>query len=361
MRAGTFEVILLRRLGRPRGGPRAPRLLASRGPHAAPPFATRRVKLGGHGRRALAPSRRRSPARARGGHRLHGPGRLGRRRGAPGPRLPDGRRRSSPSRACPCRSAIPRSRTTAATAARRAGHSGRADFDAASSMSTTYVFPQRAWTLPVLQRAVAVNPGDATAHFLLGSLYLSGGIADRAVAEWQEARRLEAGDPGPSPQPGPHPAPRPGPDGGAPARSSPKGVGADPDNAEVYQGARPGAGPSRPAGRRARARARGLSATRTPARAPSSSSAPWPSSRPAGSPKPRPCSPGASSLARSSARTCGRSGWRWRCRRRVALARGGDCAARPARDRGPGPRGAGPRLHQGRASSPSSRARAPST
>jgi tetratricopeptide (TPR) repeat protein len=70
------------------------------------------------------------------------------------------------------------------------GASGRGDYDAASRMSTVYVFPQRAGSLAVLRRAVEANPDDATAHFLLGSLYLSGGIADHAVAEWEKARAL---------------------------------------------------------------------------------------------------------------------------------------------------------------------------
>ena len=47
------------------------------------------------------------------------------------------------------------------------------DYAAASRLSTRYVFPQRAETLPVLQRALVVDPKDATAHFLLGSLYAS--------------------------------------------------------------------------------------------------------------------------------------------------------------------------------------------
>jgi tetratricopeptide (TPR) repeat protein len=58
-------------------------------------------------------------------------------------------------------------------------------------MSTTYVFPNRAESLPVLRRAVEVNPADATAHFLLGSLYLSGGMTEPALAQWDEARRLD--------------------------------------------------------------------------------------------------------------------------------------------------------------------------
>jgi tetratricopeptide (TPR) repeat protein len=71
------------------------------------------------------------------------------------------------------------------------GGSGRADFEAASRMPTTYVFPQRATTLPVLKKALETNPADATAHFLLGSLYLSGGRAEPALAEWEESRRLD--------------------------------------------------------------------------------------------------------------------------------------------------------------------------
>jgi tetratricopeptide (TPR) repeat protein len=70
------------------------------------------------------------------------------------------------------------------------GGSGRQDFEAASRMSTAYVFPQRAWTLPVLSKAIEVNAADATARFLLGSLYLSGGMADRAVEQWEAARRI---------------------------------------------------------------------------------------------------------------------------------------------------------------------------
>ncbi len=70
------------------------------------------------------------------------------------------------------------------------GQDGRADFDAASRMPTTYVFPNRAETLGVLRQAIAANAEDATAHFLLGSLLLSGGDVDAAMSEWETARRL---------------------------------------------------------------------------------------------------------------------------------------------------------------------------
>ena len=71
------------------------------------------------------------------------------------------------------------------------GQDSRADFAAASRMPTTYVFPSRPETFNVLHRALAAEPGDATAHFLLGSLFMSSGLADSAMAEWTEAARLD--------------------------------------------------------------------------------------------------------------------------------------------------------------------------
>lgn len=72
----------------------------------------------------------------------------------------------------------------------RLGTSGAADYQAASRVSTRYVFPHRAESLSVLARAIEVNPQDATARSLLGSLHLSSGRAAEAVREWQQARRL---------------------------------------------------------------------------------------------------------------------------------------------------------------------------
>jgi tetratricopeptide (TPR) repeat protein len=72
----------------------------------------------------------------------------------------------------------------------RSGGSGVADFAAASGMSTRYVFPNRASTFPVLRAALAANPSDATARFLLGSLLLAGGRTGEATREWEETRRL---------------------------------------------------------------------------------------------------------------------------------------------------------------------------
>jgi tetratricopeptide (TPR) repeat protein len=67
---------------------------------------------------------------------------------------------------------------------------GAADFRAASQMPTTYVFPSRPESIDVLKRALATNPGDASAHALLGSLYMSGGMQDAAMTEWNAAREI---------------------------------------------------------------------------------------------------------------------------------------------------------------------------
>jgi tetratricopeptide (TPR) repeat protein len=70
------------------------------------------------------------------------------------------------------------------------GQNDRADFDAASRMPLNYVFPHRPDTLAVLRAAIEANADDASAHFLLGSLYLSGGMTDTAMREWEATRRL---------------------------------------------------------------------------------------------------------------------------------------------------------------------------
>jgi tetratricopeptide (TPR) repeat protein len=64
------------------------------------------------------------------------------------------------------------------------------DFHAASQMPTRYVFPNRPESLDVLKRAIFANSKDANAHALLGSLYMSGGMQEAAMAEWNAARPL---------------------------------------------------------------------------------------------------------------------------------------------------------------------------
>ena len=69
---------------------------------------------------------------------------------------------------------------------------GSADFAKATKLSTEYVFPNRAEDLEVLTAALKSNPQDASAHYLIGTLYFSKGLADHALAEWQQARQLDA-------------------------------------------------------------------------------------------------------------------------------------------------------------------------
>jgi len=79
--------------------------------------------------------------------------------------------------------------------AERLGENGAPAFGAASRMPTLYVFPSRPGEFAVLAAALARDPRDATAHFLLGDLAMSGGMVDSAVAEWRRAAALDPGIP----------------------------------------------------------------------------------------------------------------------------------------------------------------------
>ena len=70
------------------------------------------------------------------------------------------------------------------------GQSASGDFGTAAKLSADYVFPSRAEDLQVLTAALTTNPKDASAHYLLGTLYFSKGITDQALTEWDQARRL---------------------------------------------------------------------------------------------------------------------------------------------------------------------------
>lgn len=70
------------------------------------------------------------------------------------------------------------------------GQGGAADFKLASSQRLEYVFPNRADSAPVLQAAIQENAQDASAHFLLGLLYLNGNSAVNAITELQAARAI---------------------------------------------------------------------------------------------------------------------------------------------------------------------------
>jgi tetratricopeptide (TPR) repeat protein len=70
------------------------------------------------------------------------------------------------------------------------GASPSADFAAANRMPSLYVFPNRASSFAVLRAAIQANANDATAHNLLGLLYMSKRQVDNAIAEWEAARAL---------------------------------------------------------------------------------------------------------------------------------------------------------------------------
>jgi len=70
------------------------------------------------------------------------------------------------------------------------GRSPDAAWRTAAALPTRFVFPDRPETEAVLRAAVRRFPRDATAHFLLGSLLLSAGRAEEALASWETARAL---------------------------------------------------------------------------------------------------------------------------------------------------------------------------
>ena len=58
----------------------------------------------------------------------------------------------------------------------RLGESGASDYEIASKLPTSYVFPSTAEELAVLSAVVRKKPADATARYLLGTLYFSRGL-----------------------------------------------------------------------------------------------------------------------------------------------------------------------------------------
>ena len=70
------------------------------------------------------------------------------------------------------------------------GEAAGADYDLGAKLPTAYVFPNGAQTLEVLEAVVKERPGDATAHFLLGSLRMAAGQVEAAISEWRSAQKL---------------------------------------------------------------------------------------------------------------------------------------------------------------------------
>ena len=69
------------------------------------------------------------------------------------------------------------------------GNRGSSDYQIASKLSTSYVFPSSAEELTVLSSVTRKDPDDATAHYLLGTLYFSRGLTDSALKEWLLSRK----------------------------------------------------------------------------------------------------------------------------------------------------------------------------
>jgi len=72
------------------------------------------------------------------------------------------------------------------------GQSPAAEYATASKLPTSYVFPSTAEELTVLTSALRTNPDDASAHYLLGTLYFSRGLTDSALTQWAQARKLNS-------------------------------------------------------------------------------------------------------------------------------------------------------------------------
>jgi tetratricopeptide (TPR) repeat protein len=70
----------------------------------------------------------------------------------------------------------------------RLGQSATADYKLGSQLSTSNVFPSTVEELTVLSAALRANPEDASAHYLLGTLYFSRGLTESAFTEWSRAR-----------------------------------------------------------------------------------------------------------------------------------------------------------------------------
>lgn len=70
------------------------------------------------------------------------------------------------------------------------GSDDKQELQAASMLSTRFVFPSSETDRMVLESASSANAGDATAHFLLGTLLFSKGMTDAGMAQWILAKRL---------------------------------------------------------------------------------------------------------------------------------------------------------------------------
>jgi tetratricopeptide (TPR) repeat protein len=70
------------------------------------------------------------------------------------------------------------------------GESPEKDYAQASRLSTLYIFPSRVEEQRALRAAIRKNEEDATAHYLLGTWHFARGQTEKALTEWNRARKL---------------------------------------------------------------------------------------------------------------------------------------------------------------------------
>lgn len=83
-----------------------------------------------------------------------------------------------------------------AYALQQSGSPGADEFRRAATLPVVYEFSNRESSIAVLNAALRANPGDASAHWLLGLLYEDCGRVDEALGEIQKARALRKDLPG---------------------------------------------------------------------------------------------------------------------------------------------------------------------
>jgi len=78
----------------------------------------------------------------------------------------------------------------AAYCRQKLGEDAPRNWQAASQLSPSLVFPSSETDRVVLEAALAANGSDATAHFLLGTQLFSKGLSDAGMAHWAKAKQL---------------------------------------------------------------------------------------------------------------------------------------------------------------------------
>jgi len=78
---------------------------------------------------------------------------------------------------------------------KRLGGNPVEDFAKAARLPLDYVFPNRSSSFPVLETALGVNHSDASAHWLMGLLYMDSHLPDEAIQEWRTAHSLHKYNP----------------------------------------------------------------------------------------------------------------------------------------------------------------------